>query len=274
MLERLKRKWPYWALAILCLSLLLFLLIRYGEVLTFFLVIPWIFHKLTNLGINEWIAWIFTIPITIFFLWGLKQSLSKQADKKKQGYIILSLLMFAYCLGMYFMQRDYAFDPKTGKPTKCYAPTPYGYEEVPCSWKIHPIFGTTVIPANKELVTSKILIRSDYPKVEKINPTRDMAFFTPDGQPLAWYYQYPDGKIEIFPRPGYHPQFKVVLAPVTPEIVNEIFKQLQAQESTQNIVIHDDASAQTNSQQTGKKIPSLDGLKNLSEELKSLNPNR
>jgi len=272
MWESLKRKWPYWLIGVICLSLVVFILIRYGEVLTFFLVIPWIIHKLTDLGINGWLAWAFAIPLTIIFLWGLKLAFSKQMEKKRVGQIVLSLMILGYCLGMYFMQKDYAFDPKTGQATKCYAITPYGYEEVTCAWKVHPIFGTVVIPATKEIITSKILLKKDYPKVEKIKPTREMAFFTPDGQPLAWYYQYPDGKIEVFPRPGFHPQFNVILAPVTPEIVNEIFKQLPTQESAQNIVIHNEASVPSRSEQTNQNLPSFDALKSLSQELQSINP--
>ena len=63
----------------------------------------------------------------------------------------------------------------------------------------------------------------DYVGVEKI------VFFDPlTAEPRVWYYKGEDGRIELFDGPGYHPQYKVKLEPITPDIVAQIKSQLKA----------------------------------------------
>jgi hypothetical protein len=50
----------------------------------------------------------------------------------------------------------------------------------------------------------------------------EQPYFSPDGTPLAWYYRNLAGEIELFLRPGKHPQFNDELFPVNKEIVWEI----------------------------------------------------
>ena len=109
----------------------------------------------------------------------------------------------------------------TGETMKCYAATIDGYIEVPANWKITP-WGAPIIRNPKvirEIANSKLIEKQGIPRVDKVTIFKEMAFFTPDGQPLYWYYQLPDGRIDFFPRPGYHPQYKVILTPVNSEIV-------------------------------------------------------
>jgi hypothetical protein len=56
-----------------------------------------------------------------------------------------------------------------------------------------------------------------------------IAFFDPlTGEPRVWYYAGQDQTIELFDGPGYHPQYKTELQPITPDIVTQIKKQVEA----------------------------------------------
>jgi hypothetical protein len=63
----------------------------------------------------------------------------------------------------------------------------------------------------------------DYVAIDK------MVFFDPlTAEPRVWYYKAQDGTIDLFDRPGYHPQYGGELRPISPEIVAEIGKQSRA----------------------------------------------
>jgi hypothetical protein len=63
----------------------------------------------------------------------------------------------------------------------------------------------------------------DYASIERI------TFFDPlTAEPRVWYYKAKDGTIDLFDRPGYHPQYGAELKPIVPEIVGEIRKQSRA----------------------------------------------
>jgi len=52
------------------------------------------------------------------------------------------------------------------------------------------------------------------------------------GQPLVWYYENKD-KIELFNQPGVHPQYGIILQPITSEIVRKVLSDLVKQEEKQ-----------------------------------------
>jgi hypothetical protein len=55
-----------------------------------------------------------------------------------------------------------------------------------------------------------------------------VVFFDPTtSEPRIWYYTPEDGIIELFDAPGYHPQYKGELKPITPDIVTQLRKQLK-----------------------------------------------
>lgn len=57
----------------------------------------------------------------------------------------------------------------------------------------------------------------------------DIVFFDPlTAEPKVWCYKGAGGRFELFDGPGYHPQHKVNLEPITPDIVAEIKSQLKA----------------------------------------------
>ncbi|GEM_PF-5035243 len=111
----------------------------------------------------------------------------------RRVFIILSCLIIVASLIMFFIEKYYVFSA-AGVPVKCYASTPSGYEEVPCNWNVHRVFGTPVIRDPEKIravVTSGWMAKQDKPPTsKKIIPTADIAFFSPGGEPILWYYQH------------------------------------------------------------------------------------
>lgn len=242
-----------------------FLLIRLGTGLTILTIWSIVVGQFVHYGINIWLARALAIVVAVALTYAINLMFSSDSKKRRLGTIATCGIAIIYCLGLYLLTKDYVINPATGKPTICCATTPYGFEKVSCEWKKHPIFMTDVAPCTSEKIISATMMKRGYPKVETLRPSRDMAFFTPDGEPLAWYYEHPDGKIEIFSRPGRHPQYNVVLNPINAEIVTKIFQQLDSVSGT-NVIINDDSGA--------GKIPNMQYLKELSNSLQELQGNK
>ena len=62
-------------------------------------------------------------------------------------------------------------------------------------------------------------MRGSHPPKQVLEPSQ---FFDPvTGDPLIWYYEGPDGRIEFFDERGFHPRYAKPLLPVTPEIAQK-----------------------------------------------------
>ncbi|MEK7159556.1 MAG: hypothetical protein AAB766_03610 [Patescibacteria group bacterium] len=207
--------------------LLLFGLIRFGSLLAFLYIFSRISELLTvSLGLNEWLAKIIAFAPAVFFTVGTGYLLTFNRARFQRGLILCSIGYLAICIFMYSVNAGHAYDPISGKATKCYAAGFSGYEEISCEWKFHPQSGKPVIsdPEQiKEIIRSQAVTKNP-PKVgQKVKLTKDIRFFSVDGTPLVWYYQYPNGKIELFSTPGHHPQLNTVLQPINAEIAQLLF---------------------------------------------------
>lgn len=216
-------------LGILAIGLAIWLvlvLLRFGSIIAFF----WIFDIVTNElvlsgGFNQYLARIIAFLPAIAILWSIGLLFSKDKQKRRLGMIVGGACYLLYSGLMFALESNRYFDPATGAPTKCYAAGLTGYDEVPCNTEFHPQTGNAVIkdPAQiKAIIMAKQTADAPLQTVARVKPTSDMRFFTPDGKPLFWYYQHPDGTVEIFGTPGKHPQLNVELNPITPEIAAAI----------------------------------------------------
>ena len=89
-------------------------------------------------------------------------------------------------------------------------------------WLDNNVAGLLTSPSKPKLRVPK-RTNYDYVRMEEI------VFFDPlTAEPKIWYYKGNNGRIELFDGPGYHPQYKVKLEVITPDIVTQIKRQLRA----------------------------------------------
>lgn len=262
MLKKLKQRWLLFTLLFFGIAILLYLSYKTAALFYFWMVIPWLAAQLTEIGLDIWLARAIVIPIAILFWFVIKMFFSRDPLKKRWAYILTAIIAVLYCLGMYFVQRDFAFNPRTGEATKCYAETPWGNEYISCDFKYHPIVQSEVKPVTPDIAIARILGKKKYPEIKRVTYKRNMALFGPNGNPLVWYYQWPDGKIELFPGPGHHPEIGVVLTPITPEIALKLLESAKRSDAEKKIIIH-----QPENKGAGYQVPDLKGLRELSQTL-------
>lgn len=263
--------------ALTTLILSTYLLYRFRVGLSAILVVPWLVWKLKALGVNEWLAYSIAIPVAGVLYYVMKLTVSKDQSQKNIGYALLTFLMVGWCLSMYFMTRNYAYDPKSQKPIKCYAETLKGYEEVSCEFKVHPVYGTKVLPWDEKMTVINSVGKNGLPEIKRVTARINSAFFTPSGDPLVWYYES-DGKIELFPGPGIHPQYGNPLKPITPDVVKQILTDLSREQQLTQIQVHQERPTADSRQQIDQnkklpegQVPDLNYLKDLADELREIN---
>ncbi|MBN1472527.1 MAG: hypothetical protein JW925_12155 [Syntrophaceae bacterium] len=201
-------------------------LIKFGSLLAFLMIFPWIVDKLVNAGFDIWLARLITVPLACIMVLGIGLAFSISSQRRNTGLAIFAAGLMLWSAAMFAMSKDYIFDPISGKSRKCYAITPDGYETVPCVWKVHPVYGSPVQKPSREALAADWVIKNGLHRMRKIEPERDLRFFAQDGAPLVWYYQGPEGKFELFSQPGRHPQLNVPLKPVDASVVGRILKSM------------------------------------------------
>ena len=216
-------------LGILIIGLAIWLLLgllRFGSIIAFFWIFEIIVNELTlAAGLNKYLAMIIAFVPALALLWSVPLMFSLNKRKRNLGMIMGGACYLLYSILMFSLESNHYFDPATGAPTKCYASGLTSYDEVPCNTEFHPQTGNPVIkdPAQiKSIIMAKHTAEAQLQPVSRVAPSSDMRFFTPDGKPLYWYYQHPNGEIEIFDTPGKHPQLNVELNSITAEIAAAI----------------------------------------------------
>ena len=252
----------YAIISLILLVTLLFIFWLRNEITVIFLY-PYLRDKLVELNLNIWLAKMVALPMAVWVLVLTHLLFSRKKEKKQWGYILGAATWVIWCLSMFAATRDHYINTQTGEGTRCFAKTPTGYRERPCTEKYDPTFGTVVERVDRNIALSEWVKRHGPVLVDKIEPTKDMVFFTADGRPIYWYYEHPNGKIDLFNRPGSHPQFGVELNPITAEVVVKIFEHLDSQQTTASVVFHNDDGSVDQG-------PNLNHLKELSDTLKSL----
>jgi hypothetical protein len=104
-----------------------------------------------------------------------------------------------------------------------------GYEYVDAGLKIDPKYGTKVCNCTPEMRLS--IEGKSSPNIIRMQISSNTRFFTYDGQPLIWYYQYEDGRLEFFGQAGVHPQYGVSLKPVTKDLVEKVLDYINTDKS-------------------------------------------
>lgn len=205
-------------------------LIRFGNIFAFFLIFPWLSDKITEaMGLNQQLANFLAIPAAIYLAVSISLMLSFKAAKRYTGIMMFILALSGWYVAMFVVTGDALFDPQ-GRAQKCVAKDPRGsYEYEDCSRKVHRFYGTEVVPLTKEIIAVMSAQKNGLSSFSRVTPNRSMRFFTPDGAPLIWYYQYPDGRLELFDQPILHPQRRVALNPINSQVASQLLDYLENQ---------------------------------------------
>ncbi len=114
--------------------------------------------------------------------------------------------------------RNAYFDPETGAAARYYALTPEGYRfyDAPGA---DPAYGIPLKPLTKEVITAvRARQEAQFHEYESLDET-PYLFHPASGKPQVWYGGDPNGEIQFFSSPGYHPRTGQPLQPITTEVV-------------------------------------------------------
>ena len=65
-----------------------------------------------------------------------------------------------------------------------------------------------------------------------VNSVTEIGFFNPEtGKPRIWYFKQSNSTYELFDNPGFHPTYGVELQPITRDIVQELLKHAESNDS-------------------------------------------
>lgn len=171
------------------------------------------------------------VPVIPYFLWYFV--LGRHA---MEVFIITASVAVVVALLLYKFGQDVYFHPRTGEPIRYYASTPTGvvFSRSPGYDKK---FRTEFKPVIPEIIASLENQKAGItPKKLEFDIHGDdlngIEFFsTVDGSPKVFFYEAPDGSIELFNSAGIHPQYQEPLKAITPEAIARLkgsFKAVQA----------------------------------------------
>lgn len=124
----------------------------------------------------------------------------------------------AVALATYFFTGDVYFDRSTGEPLKCYAKTLEGFKfSGTCDFD--PKLGVRFQKITPD-VTREIVFWEKHGKLEHVPDVVPGRYFdTLTGDPIVWYSVRSDGKIRLFPLPGFDPATGEPLSAITKDVV-------------------------------------------------------
>jgi hypothetical protein len=136
------------------------------------------------------------------------------------------------------VERIVFFDPVTAEPKVWYHKADDGRFDLFDGPGYHPQYKEKLQPIDSEIVAQiKTRLKADAERIPQVPKRIDydhisierIVFFDPStAEPKVWYFKTDDGRFDFFDGPGYHPQYREKLQPITPDIVAQIRKQLKS----------------------------------------------
>jgi len=205
------------------LLVLLFPLIRWGA---FYVSYTWLIQQVAVVtGQDVWISRAVALALLTFF-WFVGWHILLfpwVGDARKRTVLLLA----ATVLGLAAMERvtrDVYFSRTDGQPLKFYIRTLDGYQ-FSDSPGTDPVYGVRYRPVTAESAKEYLLWKERGGKMQDPAIPEDQYFSTADGEPLRWYTELSDGRIEMFTLPGFHPRTGQKLLAMTPHVVDRLEKQ-------------------------------------------------
>lgn len=137
-------------------------------------------------------------------------------------WIVVAVVTLA---SMEFVTRGVFFSREDGRPLKYYIRTLDGFR-LSESAGIDPVYGVRYEPVTPDAAREYMLWKSRGGKMRDPALPEGQYFDFTSGQPVCWYARLPDGRMEMFTLPGFHPRYGTKLMPATPEVVAAYEKQL------------------------------------------------
>src|SRR5205823_9278402 len=109
-------------------------------------------------------------------------------------------------------------------PLKFYIQTLDGYN-LAAAPGTDPIFGIPYQPITAEVAKNYLLWKRRGGRMQDPFVPKSQYFNPSTGEPVRWYARLPNGKLEFFTLPGFHPKYGMRLDPATLEAVHEYEKQ-------------------------------------------------
>lgn len=201
--------------------LILIGLYKFGTILGFFLIYPWLLSKiLVSVDIDYHLIEIIALLTAAGLYYGVWRGIYRKHPQYGLACIIgLLILQSGF---MFFSERNRFYSLSTGQPIKYYTINPLSGEIQVFDRVIYDALGQKARPVDFEI--SKEIYRQKHAKKypnEEVPSEKIKNFFDPmTGKPLVYYYQDKDG-YHFFLREGYDTKTGLKLTPITSEIVAE-----------------------------------------------------
>jgi len=218
--EKLKKILPSLLIFVLALAVLGLVLYAFAIPLDIYIVgklFHYVVEKVVSItGMSIWLAKGIVAIVLIPMFWVLPNLY--RGKYKKQARAVGALYFGIFFLSIYFLSRDINFAHSGAGPLKWYALTPDGVKFYDSPGN-DPVYGMPLKPVTPEVIRKlKLLQKGDL----KVIDPRNAVFFNPiTGEAQIWYHRYPDGTVEFYDRPGYHPVTGDPLEAVTKQIVSD-----------------------------------------------------
>lgn len=144
--------------------------------------------------------------------------------RRKVELIIVTSIIFSICsLALYYGTGNVFFDRATGKPAKYYIKTLDGFK-FSSSVDYDPMFGIEYKPITGDIIKEYYFWQKTgkLGNIPQVQPGKYFDMIT--GEPIVWYIERADKKIELFSLPGYDPLTGEILKPMTEEVVKKILE--------------------------------------------------
>src|SRR6266852_2799126 len=210
-------------LATLLAALTGFALIRAGAL---YFIYTWLLaHVVEATGLDLWASRAVTLSLLALVLlvpWHLLILPWFGSAKRQVTTLIVSAALAM--LAMEVVTRDVYFSRTDGRPLKYFIQTLDGYKFAAAPG-IDPVYGVSYQPITAEVARHYILWKARGGRMQDASVPEAQYFSPSTGEPLRWYAKLPDGRIDMFTLPGFHPTYGMKLLPAAAEAVAAYEKQ-------------------------------------------------
>jgi len=230
--------------AVLFLILAALVVIRAGILSALY---TWIFGAVSeSTGLGLWPSRAATLGVlAVLWLLPWRLLIVPWLRGARRQVLALAALATLALAGMDYVTRDVYFSRKDGTPLKYYIRTLDGYT-LASTPGTDPVWGVPYKPITKEVARDVLLSKRRGGNIQDPSLPEGRYFDPATGEALRWYAKSPDGAIDMFTLPGFHPAYGAKLEPVTAAVVAEYETQererdRQRQEAEQDLRAREEA---------------------------------